>query len=214
MIFLVQLAPTTLALLLFACFAFGQTSIKDDSKDHQKAIEQKALALLGETLADAASLKLAENRALISASAADLLWTHDEKRARAAFQDALGNLAQVKIKSDRRRGGHGEWMRLQVRQQVLQLLARRDPQMVLDYLRQARGQAVAEEKTADFPPEMELQLEQSLAAQVAARDPKLSVQMAEESLAKGVSHGLVGVVAQLQRQDAASAAKLTGVIIS
>lgn len=207
---------TLLTFLLFipASSTFAQVAVKEDPREQQKVLEQKALALLDETLAEAGALKLAENRALISASAADLLWSHDEKRARSLFQDALSGLAEIRIKPDRRRGmrGQGEWMKQQLRQQLLHMVARRDPQLALDYLRASRGQSEGEADSPFGEPNMELQLEQSLAARVAARDPKLALQMAEESLAKGISYGLINVITQLQEKDPSLAAKLTGAI--
>lgn len=209
-----RLARLTLMLFIFASSTSAQLPVKEEAKEQHKALEQKALVLLDETLAEAGALKLAENRALVQASAADLLWAHDEKRARSLFQDALTNLAEVKIKSDRRRArGLGEWMRQQLRQHLLHIMARRDPQLALDYLRASRGQSETEADSAFEETNMELQLEQSLAAQVAARNPKLALQMAEESLTKGISHGLIGVVLRLQEKDSSSAAKLTSAII-
>lgn len=205
----------TSLLLIPASSTFAQVAVKEDPREQQKVLEQKALTLLDETLGEAGALKLAENRALIAASAADLLWPHDEKRARSLFQDALNGLAEVKTNPDRRRRmrGQGGWMKQQLRQQLLHMVARRDPQTALDYLRASRGQSEDETDSPFGEPNMELQLEQSLAARVAARDPKLALQMAEESLAKGISHGLVNVIVQLQEKDSALAAKLTDGII-
>nr|MBA3710985.1 hypothetical protein [Pyrinomonadaceae bacterium] len=56
-------------------------------------------------------------------------------------------------------------------------------------------------------------LEMTLAAQVAARDPGEAVRLIEEGLSKGVTSGMLNVLSQLQRQDPAAAAKVTGEII-
>src|SRR5689334_17197847 len=66
----------------------GQES-KEEKEKAQKELEKKALQLLDDTLQSTQSLKLAENRAVIRAQAADLLWKRDEKRARSLFRDAL-----------------------------------------------------------------------------------------------------------------------------
>src|SRR5436309_1966548 len=58
----------------------------------QKELEKKTLNLLDEVIGAAWGLKLPANRSYILATAADLLWPHDEKRARNLFWEALNNL--------------------------------------------------------------------------------------------------------------------------
>ena len=99
-LFLLSISALALSLSAFAqTTAFAQTAdstqtplASKDSKEEQeklqKALEGKALKLLESTIADAQSLKLAENQAMFKATGADLLWPRDEKRARSLFQDA------------------------------------------------------------------------------------------------------------------------------
>ena len=61
----------------------------------KKELEKKTFALLDEVITGASVLKLPENRLIIQASAADLLWQRDEKRARALFKSALDNLLET-----------------------------------------------------------------------------------------------------------------------
>ena len=56
-------------------------------------------------------------------------------------------------------------------------------------------------------------LEQSIAAEVAAKDPKRALQMAQESLAKGVSYQTLNLLKKLQQKDSEGAATFTGDII-
>src|SRR5438552_6449926 len=60
--------------------------------ERRQELERKTVALLDEVSTQAFSLKLPENRSLVLAAAADLLWTRDEKRARNLFWDVLNNL--------------------------------------------------------------------------------------------------------------------------
>ncbi len=55
-------------------------------------LEKKALVMLEQTIGDAMSLRVPENRVRVLAGAADLLWPRDEKRARSLFRDALLSL--------------------------------------------------------------------------------------------------------------------------
>ncbi len=57
------------------------TTGQPQKTSEQQALERKALALLDELAGGADALRLPENRALVRASVADILWTHDEKRA-------------------------------------------------------------------------------------------------------------------------------------
>src|SRR5262249_34154933 len=61
----------------------------EEEKKAAKELENKALALIDDIVAEAASLRLAENRAYILTGAADLLWTRDEDRARALIREAM-----------------------------------------------------------------------------------------------------------------------------
>lgn len=60
--------------------------------EKRQELEKKTLGLLDEVIGGAWGLKLAENRSFFLTRTADLLWTHDEKRARNLFWEALNNL--------------------------------------------------------------------------------------------------------------------------
>src|SRR5216684_801478 len=68
---------------------------KEEQEKAKKELEQKALVLLDNVIAGVPSLKLPENRAAILTTSADLLWTHDEKRARSIFRDAVNTLVEA-----------------------------------------------------------------------------------------------------------------------
>ena len=60
--------------------------------ERRQQLQRNTLALLDEVVNGAWGLKLTDNRSFVLASAADLWWPHDEKRARALFWEALNNL--------------------------------------------------------------------------------------------------------------------------
>ncbi|HEY0170248.1 MAG TPA: hypothetical protein VGB98_04280 [Pyrinomonadaceae bacterium] len=188
---------------------------EEEKAKARKELEGKALALLEETLQGVQTLKLAENRAAVRVQAADLLWARDEKRARSLFRDAAADFATARGEStglDR-----SVWMLTQLRSQMLRTAAARDPQLALELLRDSRpaadAEAEAEPVTADTEPGLELRLEQSIVAQAAESDPKSALRMAEESLDKGVTFGVLGVLDKLRRRDPESATKLAGKIL-
>ena len=188
---------------------------KEEEQKAQQELERKTLALLDKTIDDAQMLKLAENRALIEATAADLLWTRDEKRARSLFREAANSLGEALSKASAKNSRYDQsfWMTVQLRQQILQMIARRDSQLALDLLHATRQTSSEGSTTNPRMPDQELLLEQSIAAQVAANDPKRALQMAQDSLAKGLTYGIIGLLQRLQQKDGEAATRLAGEII-
>lgn len=185
--------------------------------EQKKELERKTLILLDEVIAGIPSLRLPENRALVQAGAADLLWTRDEKRARALFREALNSLSEIinRLDASQSRRENNELAAHQQRQEILQMIARRDAQFALESLRATRPQsALADPVSKDRQSHREIELEQSLALQVAANDPKLALQMAKDGLAKGLSLELINVLRRLQAIDGEAASRLAEEIIS
>lgn len=241
------IASTALSLLVCSSNAFAQMPVPtptpaptEQQKQAQKEVEKKALALLEDTIADALSLRVLENRALVTATAADLLWTRDEKRARSLFTDALNTLAAARAASSganntedgegtgRNYANYAGYMASALRQQLLQMVARHDATLALDLLRAGSSAkqtsapnaiittttiAPAQRHVHHGMVDEDAQLEQILVTQIAATDPKMALRLAEESLAKGVSSSLLSTLHMLQRKDPATATKLAGSII-
>ncbi|HEX8293034.1 MAG TPA: hypothetical protein VF570_14845 [Pyrinomonadaceae bacterium] len=209
-----------LCLLMLSTTAAAQSPppqpAKQESKEEKakarKELERKALVLLDETLEGAQVLKLAENRAALRVQAGDLLWARDEKRARALFRDAAGDLAAMKA-GDASRGDRGYWMVAQLRSQMLYTVAARDAQLALELLRESRPAGEDGSNATSGDPDMELRLEQSLTALAAENDPKAALRLAEESLSKGVTYAVLGTLERLRHKDAEAATKLAGRVV-
>ncbi|HEY0004918.1 MAG TPA: hypothetical protein VGB17_08910 [Pyrinomonadaceae bacterium] len=188
---------------------------KEEQEKARKELERQSFKLLEQTLDESQLLKLPENRALVQLTAGDLLWARDEKRARALFREGMTAIAEVlnSNKGDARRRDNSYWIIWQLRGQSLQMIARRDPQLALDLLyasRPAQGDDAAQRMGM---PDQELALEQAITVQVAENDPKRALQMAEESLKKGVSFSVLGLLARLQQKDAEAATKFATSVI-
>lgn len=208
------ISSLVLVLLILTCAAAqspsaSPTESKEEQEKARKELERKALALLDETVESAQMLKLAENRTLVQATAADLVWTHDEKRARNLFRDAMTALGEEMSGAGEKLSSYDPayWALMQLRRQTLQMIARRDPQLALDLLRSTRPQTSENPANGRRGMDPELLLEQSIATQVAANDPKKALQLAQESLAKGISFGLLPILRQLQQKDSEAASK-------
>src|ERR1044072_5850935 len=116
---------------------------KDKEAEQRQELEKKTLALLNEIASAGWSLKLPENRVFVMASAADLLWPFDEKRARNLYWDALNSLSSMNpavtvSKGDREKFLQGYFSIFRLRQQLLRRIAHRDAQLALDMLRASR----------------------------------------------------------------------------
>jgi len=185
---------------------------EEEKEKARKEAERQALLLLDEVLRGALALKLEENRAVTQGQAAALLWEHDEKRARALFREAVHGLAAAAA-ADASRNNPFRWMLEQLRPQLLQAVAARDPQFALELLRESRPQPGPDAGAEAEPRGQELVMEQTIAAMAADRDPKAALRMAEESLRSGVTFGALTALERLRRKDAEAATRLAGEII-
>ncbi|MBA3767053.1 MAG: hypothetical protein H0W99_08720 [Acidobacteria bacterium] len=190
------------------------------SPEQQKAqqeLERKALVLLDEVLSDAKVFRNTENRVIIKIAAADLLWPRNEARARTLFKEAANNLSELVSASDESAVADIPFLDnpVELRRALVQALARHDPQWARDLLRSTRPATTATVgRGRASGADSELQLEQSLASQIAANDPKQALEMAEQTLSKGVSYELLNTVSLLMKKDREAAARLAGKIVT
>lgn len=188
---------------------------KEEEEEARAATQTRAFALLDEVVAEAASLKLAESRIRIQMRVAGLLWELDGERARALFKEAQDSLIALINTTDPTDPQSQDMMPVisQMRHEIMGMLANRDPQAALNFLRATRLPPATQHNSQYNAPDQELVLELNLAMQIAAQDPKQALRMAEESLSKGVSNPLIGVLQSLRVKDAESARKLSASII-
>jgi len=172
----------------------GQTEKK------QSDTEEKGLALLEKVVEQSRSLKLFENRIYIKATAASLLWSRDEKRARAVYAEVTDEIASV-INSIENADEEQERVNIlaQLRSTIIQELAPKDPELALSFLRATRLPPLSNYSYNGLT--QEEQLEARLAYLIAVKDPKLSLQLARENLKKGFSHELIGLLQNLRSKD-------------
>ncbi len=181
----------------------------------RRELELKAFALLDETVSAARGLKLAENRARVLATAAGLLWPRDEKAARALFKEATDVVTALVVSApEDRQSSDSAQVVMQLRQELIEIAARRDAQLALDFLRATRPPSQdLNQAGGSKHSDQELMLEMNLATQIAAQEPKRALRMAEESLSKGFTQGLLGVLHLLSAKDPEAATHLAGLII-
>jgi hypothetical protein len=187
-----------------------------EQQAEQKALEQKAFALLEEIIAQAPTLKLVENRVMIQATAAGLIWKRDEKQARAVFKTAIAGLAEITSgmdQSDPQYDGMAQTIS-ELRLNLLDMITQFDSQLALDFLHATRQPSPPRRHSSYSPPDIEIQLEGRLAGLIASKDPQLALQLARASLAKGLSYELINTLSQLRSSDKEAAATLSQEIIT
>jgi len=215
-------------LLLISLPSAAQVSEKEKAEQElqrRQELERKTFALLEEIIGSAWGLKLAENRSFVLVTVADLMWERDDKRARSLFWDALNSLnltttnppAVGRATTSAKRLSNDEiankyYATFGLRREFLRRVARRDPQLSLDMLRATR-QPPLELKDIKYSLPGESDLEQEIAGEIAARDPQRALQIARESLARGLSIQLLNMLYRLRERNADLASEFAGDII-
>jgi hypothetical protein len=174
-------------------------------------LERKALGLVEAALAEAQSLKLLENRVRAQVMAAKLFWPRDPKAARAAFKAAADSIAELNAAVDPEDPQlyNAAQTVAQLRVELVNAATPFDANLALEFLRATRPTYAEALTAAGYgQPLQEQQLEMSIVANVAAQEPQRALEIAEESLSKGVTVSLLSVVQQLRAKEPASAAKL------
>jgi hypothetical protein len=211
----------------------AQQPSADEIEKQKTERETNAYRLLDQVIDEAQSLRLVENRVRIQINAADLLWDKNQGRARGLFSmagEGVAELArQTNQTNDRRQMGQfGNGFAfqqgppgqptvryLQLRTELVLTAARHDAPLAYQLLASTKPPANTQQVTADGRggPRLQLlsddNLEQTLLGRVAALDPKLAAQNAEQMLAKGQFPSTISeVINQLYKQDAEAADKL------
>lgn len=184
----------------------------EKESEQRRELRRKTHILVDEIATGALSLKLPENRAFMLAAAADLLWERDQKRARNLFWDALNTLqltvnpngtdsAANKSGKERAKSRANHLATFAMRRELLRRVSRRDPQLAMDIFRATQQQPLSEPLEAGYYVPDERELEQQIAAEAAARDPKRALQIARESLSKGITFQLHDLLFRLNERD-------------
>jgi hypothetical protein len=209
-----------LTFLLISSAAWAQTpeaspQTKDEQRKIQKELQGKALGLLEDMIKDVDSFKHPENRIRFRMASANILWTHDEARARLLFREAMAIL--VDLASNQDAGDDPETFKANesvraLQRELVQMLAMRDPRLAREFLRATRPKSDEQARTRDASPDQ--QIEMSLAMQIAASDPKQALEIAEETLSEGLSYELPQVISTIYSKDPEGGAKLASQVMS
>ena len=195
------------------------TPTAEEAEKAKEEREKNAYRLLDQVIDEAQSLRLTENRVRVQIGAADMLWDRNQGRARSLFAMAGEGVAELgrstqSNNTGRRSDGSNERRAFQLRQELVLAAAKHDAQLAYQLLAATRpATPVAQPNTNDGRPRpvvfSEDNLEQTLLGRIAALDPKLAAQNAEQMMEKGqFPRTVTDVLTQLYKQDPDSAAKL------
>ena len=145
-VFLIVLFSTPLSIAQTA--APAKPDPEQDEK--KKEADELIVRMLDQAVADAAFLRLPQNKAIVFGMAGDLYWKYDEKRSRDLFRSAGNEMLAYNLDAERERRESGDLGYVELvdsndpRGQVLPLVAKNDAELALDMLSQTRPAALAE----------------------------------------------------------------------
>ena len=193
----------TVLLLVCSFSAQSQEPASSGGLDQNAAaaMRKKAIGLLESVAEQLGSLRSAENRARIGSNVADSLWDQDQKRSRDIFAAIEEDIKAGFNDADSDYSAHMQTLMVfaQLRSEIIDRIAKRDPELALEFL-----QATVMPVQPELPYQMkdyENKLASRLARQSAARNPQLALKVGRQMLAKGLSADLLPVLYQLQRTD-------------
>jgi hypothetical protein len=191
--------------LIFSSPVRAQDAKKPNEDVIKKEIEKKALEFLDQLVAESASFSSPENRITVLLEAAQISWSRDEARSRKILTDLKeqfsGNLYQPYSRVPTQRA------------QTLDWLAAKNAGLALDFMRSTRAPSpLAEENRTGY--EDERQIELRLASTVAASNPQLAFQLAQDFLKTDVDGQVLDIWQTLRRSDPKLGKKLTDDLIA
>jgi len=201
------------AILLLSFSGQSQPALRGLNKEEAAAIRKKAIALLESVATQVDGLRSAENRARIGSNLGELLWTHDEKRARTLFAAVKEDIKTGFNQAEADDSTAAETLLVfwHLRRDTLERIAKHDPELALEFLRTS-----APPSHIQFPYQMrdaEKSLESRLAVGIVATNPALALKLGRQSLAKGFSRELQEVLSKLRWKDSEATLSLSAAIV-
>lgn len=172
---------------------------RSDDKAAETALKAKAYELLESLATQISTLQSPENRARIGSNIAWSIWPHDEKRARALFNE-VGEDIRLGLnppENDNREEERTFLVFIQLRDDTIDRIAKYDPEFAFDFLRTTEP---AYEQMAPAFREKERALTLRLGKQVANTNPDIALKLGRASLAQGTSEELLTLLRPLLRK--------------
>ena len=173
----------------------------------------KGFALLADIETMIPQIKSAHTRIKAQLQAAQLLWDVDQKRALSLFAEAAAGLKEFISSVDPDDGQYFAAAVMQLRQEIVQALAPRDPDAAISFLQSTNPTSNSAFEQAElFRHESVLEL--AIADQIISKNPKRALQIARKNLKEGYSPSLTNTLLELVRKDPELGAELANEITS
>ncbi|MGH9873697.1 MAG: hypothetical protein ACRD9S_14710 [Pyrinomonadaceae bacterium] len=175
---------------------------------NQEVLKARGLALLAETAEGLGQIRLPQTRVRAQLQTAQLLWPSNEKLAAKLAADAVEAVKEYMAGAETSDRDYYQTysLAMQLRQETVLVLGQHDPESALSFLRATR--TLANPSGQSNQPDQELQLELSLASQIAAADPKGAMRIGQETLKRGYSSTLIELIFRLRSTDPELATQL------
>jgi hypothetical protein len=183
------------------------------SSKNREAVKAKGLALLTEIEGLIPQIKSPQTRIRTQIQVAQLFWETDEKRGAKYIADAITTFKDYLASLDSTTQEYFQQYQtcVQLRQEMVQVLGARDPEVALNFLYStplpsdpsgAKIEQLSQENM----------LELMVAAQFLQKDPNRALKIARQNLRKGFSSNLITVVSELQNKKPELAVELANEI--
>jgi hypothetical protein len=149
-----------------------------------------------------------QTRIRIQIQAAQLLFPVDEKAAKRLLSDAINNLQDYAEKASRNETDIYYAGPMNYREQIVQILGQHDPDAALAFIKSSRALANFDSNFNPNQTDTEVRLETMVATNIATKDPKRAVQIAQDSLSRGYSSNLGNIISNVRGKDPILAAGL------
>ena len=207
------------SLLLFLCLLFVAPILalaqeqKPAAPESEQPGETQAFEMLESIAESIPALRNSDNRIFLTTAVADLFWSRDEKRARSMFEtlNKEVSMAIAGLDPSDQRSINTLSMIQQRRREIVELMARRDPEMALTFLRSTRPPVALRSRNDQYTSEANVEL--YLAGLLANKNPEQALQMARAHLKKGFSSSVVSVLIQFGPKNVESARTLHSEIV-
>lgn len=175
----------------------------------QEVLRARGLALLSEIEGTIAEVRLPQTRIKAQMQAALMLWESDEKRALKYFTEAATGLKELIATADPASREYTKNYQIVtgLRFEIVQSLTPRRPEMALSFLRSLPGLPDPYGNQRDLAAN-EAAMEMEIANQIAAKDPKRTLEIARENLKTRYSSALINTITILRQKNAELAAEL------
>ncbi len=217
-------------LLAFLFVAGSFAALAQDVDDAAKEKQARRAELIEQIVAEVPNLVLAENRAIVSAKAGNLLWRSDPERARGLFLNAASELLEAQAHAEviqKRTNVLSDILGTgSTRGQILNMLANHDAELALEILAKTRtplvARALATPKGAakidtygnlNYLLQHENDLEQRLMQRAADQNPARMVTLLKDALARNVGHQTLGLLKKLHEKEPQAAGPIAAQLV-